>query len=487
MVRAWAVRVAGDSGLIASELVSHLTTLAASERVPVTRAQLACTARRLPVAQGLPIFSALLLHKEDVSDTQIPHLVWWALEKFVSEDRKSVLDWFASTGTWDLPMVNEHLLALLMRRLAEEGREQDLLDCARLLRMAPTHAQKNKLMDGFDAAFAARSLAQAPQELIDAIAESGRLSIPLRLRRGDAEAIPEALRLAGDETSLLETRLGIVKCLGELAIPQSATRLLELSLKDRDPSVRLASVSALGSFPDQAIAETWIKEWSSFPAQVRRVVVGVLSSRDEWAILLLKAVQAGAIPSEDVPAEIRTGLAAHSADSVVSLAKALFPVLPASTKDVSSRIQSLRGLVASGAGNPYAGEILFQQRCSSCHQLFQKGGNLGPDLTRYQRDHLETLFASILDPNAEIREGFQFVTLQARDGRTISGFLLERDARRVVMRGLDGATLSFEQTAVISVEPVGRSLMPEGLLDGLGDQQLRDFFAFMRSAQPISK
>jgi hypothetical protein len=34
---------------------------------------------------------------------------------------------------------------------------------------------------------------------------------------------------------------------------------------------------------------------------------------------------------------------------------------------------------------------------------------------------------------------------------------------------------------------MGRSLMPEGLLDGMDAQQLRDLFAYLRISQPISK
>jgi hypothetical protein len=34
---------------------------------------------------------------------------------------------------------------------------------------------------------------------------------------------------------------------------------------------------------------------------------------------------------------------------------------------------------------------------------------------------------------------------------------------------------------------MGQSLMPPGLLEGLTDQQLRDFFAYLRISQPISR
>jgi cytochrome c553 len=32
---------------------------------------------------------------------------------------------------------------------------------------------------------------------------------------------------------------------------------------------------------------------------------------------------------------------------------------------------------------------------------------------------------------------------------------------------------------------VGRSLMPEGLLDDLDDQQIRDLFAYLRRSRPL--
>ena len=42
------------------------------------------------------------------------------------------------------------------------------------------------------------------------------------------------------------------------------------------------------------------------------------------------------------------------------------------------------------------------------------------------------------------------------------------------------------RTDIATMQPVGRSLMPEGLLDGLSDQELRDLFAYLRQSQPIT-
>jgi hypothetical protein len=53
-------------------------------------------------------------------------------------------------------------------------------------------------------------------------------------------------------------------------------------------------------------------------------------------------------------------------------------------------------------------------RCAACHQLFHKGGKIGPNLTAYQREDLGTMLTSILTPNAEIREGFENFTVTTK-------------------------------------------------------------------------
>ena len=65
--------------------------------------------------------------------------------------------------------------------------------------------------------------------------------------------------------------------------------------------------------------------------------------------------------------------------------------------------------------------------------------------------------------------------------------LFRSDSQVLVVRGLDGENTVLRQAEVTRLEPAGRSLMPEGLLDGMAKQQLRDLFAYLRASQPISK
>jgi putative heme-binding domain-containing protein len=92
-----------------------------------------------------------------------------------------------------------------------------------------------------------------------------------------------------------------------------------------------------------------------------------------------------------------------------------------------------------------------------------------------------------VNPSGEIREGFENVVIETRDGRNLSGFLAERYEDAVVLRGLDGESILIKKDNIARTKSAGGSLMPEGLLDGFEDQQIRDLFAYLRSTQPLVK
>jgi putative heme-binding domain-containing protein len=199
-------------------------------------------------------------------------------------------------------------------------------------------------------------------------------------------------------------------------------------------------------------------------------------------------VQAGRVSPQAVPEDVANRLRRHRDDRVGQLAR---QVLPRGTEpaagDPQRRIQEVNAILRRGAGDPYSGEAIYTARCAACHKLFFKGGNVGPDLTPYQRDDLGTMLLSIIDPNVEIREGFQYYTIETTDGRTLSGFVVDRDNQVTVLRGLGGENITLRAAEIKELQPMGRSLMPAGLLDDLTEQQLRDFFAYLRISQPITR
>ena len=118
--------------------------------------------------------------------------------------------------------------------------------------------------------------------------------------------------------------------------------------------------------------------------------------------------------------------------------------------------------------------------------LFSAGGNLGPDLTSYQRDQTDTLLLSIINPSAEIRSGYEMVTVKTIDGRTLSGFLARNEIEMLSLRIIGGNEVILRRDELLSIELQPGSLMPAGLLNGLSDSQLQDLWSYLRSPQPLS-
>ena len=88
---------------------------------------------------------------------------------------------------------------------------------------------------------------------------------------------------------------------------------------------------------------------------------------------------------------------------------------------------------------------------------------------------------------AEIREGYGNHIVTTKEGRILSGFLTDEDEHVIVLRGFDGNDTTISRAQIAETKATGLSLMPEGLLDSLADDRLRDLFAYLRISQPISK
>lgn len=484
-VRAWAVRLMGDRRSWSAPFQTAVLQLATTEPDAEVRAQLASSARMLPSEQALPLIAALLTRGEDATDPFQPLLCWFAIEARSDHELPAIRT--ALAQSWDAPLARDYVLPRLMRKLAAKGSRADLLACAQLFTAAPTAAQRTALMAGFEEAFKGRALPPLPDELVEALASAGNASLLLRVRRGDAAAQDEALVLIANPKAKPEERLLYVRTLGEVRLARAVPALLALAREDKSIDLRKTALAALQNFDSTDIGTDVAAAYTQFPPDVQTAAQNLLTSRPAWSGALLSLLENGGVKSESVPVDMVARLRRLRDAGLAKRVAALFPEVAPVKSAAQGRIAQIRAILTKSPGNAYAGEASFMARCASCHQLFHKGGKIGPNLTSYQRDDLGTMLTSIVDPNAEVREGFVNYLATAKDGRVLSGFLADQDSHVIVLRGLDGQDLTLARKDLSDLQPAGRSLMPEGLLEGLTDEELRDLFAYLRIPQPISR
>ncbi len=486
-VRAWTVRLlCDDKRSLSSGLASALEALARHEKHPEVRSQLACSARRLPVDQALPLVAELARHDEDASDPHIPLLLWWAIEANAATHHEDIIGLFDDADFRGRSVVRQHLLERTMRRFARSGKRKGLLAAARLFDAAAEPESRTALMRGFEKAYEGRPLAGLPQQLVDAIDKAGGGSDVLKVRQRKPDAIQRAIEAIADDKAKPTLRISFIEAFRDLRHEPAVDALLDVA-RMSEPSVQQAALGALQSFSNEQIADRILEAYADMPTESQAVAQSLLSSRPAWAIRFLDAVESKRVGRPGVVQDVIWRLQSSQDQKVLAATRRVFgDITPETAEQLRKRVRDYSTAIEKDKGDPYAGKKLFLSNCGRCHRLFDSGGEIGPDLTSYKRDDLSRMLLNVVDPSSEIREGYESWLAITEDGRTVTGFKVDEDEEVLTLKGADGVRVSITKSDLDEVARQPISLMPTGLLDKLNEQQLRDLFAYLRSSQPLN-
>jgi putative heme-binding domain-containing protein len=490
-VRAWTVRLLGDRRKVNRSFGDRLVALARHEPSPTVRNQLACTCKRLPGPVALPIVAQLLARAEDVGDPHIPLLLWWAIEDKALSDREQVMQLVGSAAAWNRPITRAVVVERLARRYLAEGKPEDFATCARLLNLAPMPAERERLirameqqLDGLHFEKAPEALAAVLEPLLKKDQPSSAL-VRLALRLGLAGTYPLAAARLTDARLGADERADFVRTLGEMRRPASLALFLEL-LGSKEPApVHSAALLSLQRYEAPEVAAAVLKQYPRMTPALRDKARDVLVSRLSWSAALLSAVEKETIPAKDFSLDQVRRVLLHKDAKLTGRAEKLWgQVRPATSREKQGKILAVSQILSKGAGDAARGKPLVAKHCLTCHQLFGEGTNIGPDLTAVDRKNLDVLLPNLIDPSAVIREGYQQYIVATLDGRVLSGLLAENTADKITVLDAKGVRTTLQRKEIDALSRAETSLMPEGLLDPLSDQELRDLVAYLRS-EPV--
>jgi putative heme-binding domain-containing protein len=484
-VRLWTVRLMCDMGNASATESKRLFALAREENDPEVCCQIACSARRLPAKVCLAIVRNLL-ERQNADDARLPLLVWWAIEAKVAFDPSAVADLFRDPAIWRTPIVKRDITERIMRRFAATRHRKDLVICADLLNLAPTPDDVKRLMTGFEAAYAGQSLPDLPNELAAALQKHNGTSIVVGLRRGSPGALEEALSFLQDEHADRSKQLQYLQVLGEVSQPGCVPTLLALATSSSDNGLQAAALRSLSRYDDARIPPAVISSFPKMSDDVRAASATLLASRANWTLTMLHAIESRQISKSWISPDLVQRMSIFSNSDVHVLVRKLWPDVQTITPDdLKKEIQRIAGVLPLGIGHPKSGKAMFSEQCSKCHKLFGEGGEVGPDLTSFNRADINAMLLSIVHPSAEIREGYNGYVVITIDGRSLTGTLADQDPQTVTLHTPDGASLPIPRSEIDEMTVSKSSLMPDGLLKSYSDEQLRDLFAYLRMTQPL--
>jgi putative heme-binding domain-containing protein len=421
-------------------------------------------------------------------------MIWWAVEPHSNDIDRVLgkLQW--NERFWTSSIANQRIAPNLIEIWAKANSPRSMAAISHVLKkigeqpaairnVAAKHAN-----DAFERAFVGRSLLGVPDGVIDALISLGQPSLTLRLRRGDVEAKSQAKDLLFDTKQTPAKRIQMVQLFGELHDLAALPNLIKIATSAGEvESVRAASLSAMTGFDTPDVPTAILKTWPELSPALRAVGGSVLGARKSWTVKWVGQASAGKVDAKTMPMECIRAMRLHNDENLQSQINKLYPGLVGpdlaqAQKDVANLLER----IGTTEGDPYRGKVQFKANCARCHKLYAEGGEIGPDLTGYQRDQLHALVRNIIAPSLEIREGYQTVGVRMEDGSVLTGFIENQNDEQITLRAVDGKSHVLAKSELDQMLPQSSSLMPEGMLNSLTDQQIADLLAYLRSSQPLS-
>ena len=487
-VREWSVRLIGDKKNVSSALAAKLAALAVSETNVIVRSQLAATSKRLVASFAIPILKNLIINHDDSNDPDIPLLIWWAMEAKAETDRDALISIFSDKDIWKNKLVQNVLLKRLMQRYILSGGDANYKAASKLISLAPSKPDAKILMSGLREGLRGRDAIGLSVELSKAIQpyQSELFGAPLALgiRQGNRTAVKKALNVIADENANFDHRLSYIVIFGQTNQPESVPILLNIIESGKSTAaMKEASLLALQRYDVDEIGLRIVKAYPQFRGDtgVRNAALDLFASRTSWANELFTAISdTKRISKDDVPDQVARRLKQLNNPKINSLADKYWPNVKLSTStEKNQAIAKYSKLIKSGTGDINKGRILYLANCGYCHRLFNEGGNIGPDLTGYERSNVNYFLLNVVDPNADIREGYGLHRFVTKDGRTLEGKLAASNGDTHTIQTQAGKEIILTVSQIKEMKALPVSIMPERILNRLNDQEVRDLFAYI--------
>jgi putative heme-binding domain-containing protein len=346
-------------------------------------------------------------------------------------------------------------------------------------------------MTGFLEAFQGREITDLSPDLaaaLDTYQQSlGTSDLALALRRGSDDAVTEALKVVRDDSADAALRLSYIEILGQIDKPQVVTPLLGL-LTSRSPAIKRAVMQSLMNYTDPKIGQTICSRYqSTLPNEhgLRPTAHQVLASRSDWTKQFLDEITTHRIKRQTIPLDIVQQMRLHEDPEIQATLDQLWGKTRSTPDEKRDQIKRLERLITDQAErSAKRGHELFKKQCGVCHTLFDEGGQTGPNLTGYERTNLGFLLLAVVDPSAAIREEFTQYQCVTIDGRVLTGLIDAQTPTTVTLRGANNQQTLINRDDVDILQAMPTSIMPDGVVEKLTDEEIRDLFSYLMSRTP---
>jgi putative membrane-bound dehydrogenase-like protein len=437
--------------------------------------------QQLPLEARWPVATILAQREEDANDRQQPLMIWYGIEPAVAANPMKGVEFIASAK---IPTVRR----LVARRIAEDIEKNPAAVDALVALMTKNTLVRNDVLTGMAAGLDGMSKAARPKgwEEFASIAKDADASLlqKLSLVFGSGRAAGELIALVKDTEGDANARKNAFASLTRTTSPELFKVVRGLI---NDKVLGTVARSALAAYDDPDIPKALLNPWPQRSEEQQAATVATLVTRPAFAQALLDAVKSGQVPKTLItPYQARAIRSLNDAD----LTHKLTSVWGELRDTPEAKKAELAGWMAKltearlASGDAVNGKTLFTSVCGACHRLYGEGGQLGPDLTGGDRHKLTFLLENIIDPSAIVPADYRMSVFKLKDGRTITGVIPQQTEKSLTIQ-TPAEKLVVEKSKITEQQQLPMSLMPEGLLTALGEENVVHLFKYLMSTGPV--
>jgi len=486
-VRLWAVRLLGEHPHLDQKTLKQFASMAQADSSGLVRLFLASTLQRLPLQARWKIAEGLVSHAEDSEDRSLPLMIWYGIEAAVAVDSERAVSLVAQSA---IPLLRR----LITRRITSdlESNTQAVNHLLQLLAAREDEEFQLDILKGMNQALLGWRKAPAPEawprtaEILfgsphePVLAETRQLGVLF----GDGRALSELREITLDKNADAQSRRSALRSLVAEGKPE-ALALLKLLLSDFAMSNEV--IRGFAAYDDLAIPDLVVNRYEWLDPAGQLTAVDTLTSRPSYARALLGAVASGSIDPAAITAYHARQMRSFDEEAINAELDQLWGSLRDTSEEKKQLIEKLRSQLTAerlSQSDPSRGRQLFNKTCSSCHVLYGKGKSVGPDLTGSNRHNLNYLLENIVDPSASVGKDFRMSAIILDSGRAISGVIVAKTDRTITVR-TQTEELVLSQDEIEEVVRQEVSLMPDGIVNQLSDEQVCDLFAYLSSRSQV--
>jgi putative heme-binding domain-containing protein len=323
-----------------------------------------------------------------------------------------------------------------------------------------------------------RKLAQSPD------AEVREKALLLAVQFGDAQALDALRKTLADAKADPAARRKALQALIYKKKPDLVPQLHSLLA---DQAMRGPALRGLAAFDNEATPAVILGQYAKLTDTEKADAIQTLTSRPAFALALLDAIEKDRVPRRDLSAFTVRQMHGLGDKRVTERLNQVWGVIrPASAEKTSLSARYKKQLAPAFLkdADRSRGRLLYARNCAACHALFGEGGKIGPELTGSQRANLDYVLENLLDPSALVPREYQVTIVQTLDGRVVTGIVTEENPQVVTVQ-TQNELLRIPSAEIEERTRSPLSMMPEGVLATLKDDEVRDLIAYLASSTQV--